>query len=200
MKLIYIYFLVILLMTSSSLIKSQITDQQRILADEVVQIGLINYLEKIPKGHEQYYGFSTREEFQDVEFGQPLNIIIINYDSIKIDDKAISRSTLWYIPLVINNEYRCFLHVRQIQNSFKVIGIGYMEVAKELDNFEIQFHLKQQENKELLFDPVSNIMCLITDNSNYYPIRPLPNCKDCLNDSKEMLQKAEFLNVIRNNE
>ena len=195
------YFIIITLLISPSIfVKSQITDQQRILADTAIQVDLTNYLEKIPKGHEQYYGFSTREEFQHVEFGQPLNIFIISYDSINIDEKAISESTLWYIPLVINNDYRCFLHVRKIQNSFKIVGIGYMEVAKELNDFEIQYQLKQKENKNLLFDPISNILCLITDNFNYYQIRPIPNCKDCSNDSKVMLNQLEFLNTIRNGE
>lgn len=188
--------LVIILVFFSSSVESQISIRQSMLADVEIQSGLSAYLKKIPLGHENYFGFTNRKELENVEFGEPLQIYTINYDSIEIESRTIKKSSLWYISLFVDTSYRCFLYVRQSNSSFKVVGIGLMEIAMELDNFEKLNHLKQMQNKALLIDQTSNLVCLVSENDTYYVIRSISNCTSCEKDLIQTFDRADFLSRI----
>ncbi|MEN8157710.1 MAG: hypothetical protein ABFS10_12230 [Bacteroidota bacterium] len=189
--------LLIILVFLSVNVKSQFKIREAMLADSDVQKELSSYLEKIPVGHESYFGFTNRNEIEEVKLGSPFQILTLDYESIDIESEAINRSILWYIPIILDDTYRCFLHVKLVNNSFIVVGIGLMELARDVDNFEKLHNFKQMQNKALFFDPTLNIICLVSDVDNYYPIRELPQCSDCDTANDQVYNRTAFLNRIR---
>jgi len=171
--------------------------RQSLLTNTKIKSGMENYLEKIPYGHEEYFGFSNRDEFESVDFGHPLQRYSLNADSIIYDAKAIKPSGLWYIPLIVDSSYRCFLQVRVFNNSYKVVGIGMKEIAIDVDRFASFNQLKQSNCKALFLDEITNILCLVTENDSYYPIRAISSCKTCENKKTDSITKHEFLASVR---
>lgn len=95
------------------------------------------YLEKIPEGQEEFFGFLTRKEFDLVDIGDPYKIYKLTNEFCLADSienpNLISETDNWEVPLHINGNIRCLLHIVNINNSYNIIGIGQSIVANEIN-------------------------------------------------------------------
>ena len=185
---------------------SQSSDQiDSITFYNAVNAGLAKYLSKIPANREYLFGFNTRDEFVNINIGNPLQIISISKDAILENNpiNAFISLTRWKVPLIIDGEYRCFLDIIQLGSNYKVVGMGLRYLASDLYKFENEKELKQMKNKSLLLDYSTDSYCIvikdISNNVIFIPFRPLSSCNTCENIIKEQYSDVEFFNILKNN-
>jgi hypothetical protein len=118
---------------------------------KVAEAGYMNYLNKIPIGHETKYGFNSREEFKIVDFGKPYRIISLNPDFFS--EYELSKDNLhdyffytdeWCVPLSIENDYRILVNVSKMYGGWQTVGIGSAPLAREIGEMEKQIGTMEQ--------------------------------------------------------
>ncbi|HOT13434.1 MAG TPA: hypothetical protein PK252_01620 [Bacteroidales bacterium] len=176
-RVIYLLFILQLIIVS--------VNAQKNIEHEIIKVSEANfkkYLEKIPYGHEDYYGFQNRNEFEQVVVGEPYQILYLTNiempeDSINYDN-LITYSDSWEVPLLVNKEKRCFLHVQKIIKEYKVVGIGYNMVANELNETETRAIFNNKKvNKSILYLPSIKGVYLLRDslgNKNSRDLKFIP--------------------------
>ena len=109
---------------------------------EIIQIAknsLPVFLEKIPIGLEEQYGFKSRKEFVTATVGKPFQVFSLSPvfwgDEKLSPQQLIQPLTEWRIPVIVNGEYRALLTVAKMNDDWKVVDFGAAGLAKELEAF-----------------------------------------------------------------
>lgn len=203
MKRIIFYFFVIVITFSHQKILYGQNLQIKVdstLFQSVLHCGLENYLNKIPVGKEKDFGFYSREEFNKIVTGNPMQI----YCASENLDSAIHFLTTqtWKIPLIIDGSYRCFADISISNGEYKIVGIGLKELATDLDNYEKIKNLKETKNKALFIDYYLNTYFLVTkdetNNLEFFPFRTLPICNLNTFNIKDKYSSEEIFQYLIN--
>lgn len=111
---------------------------------KAVQEGMEKYLNKIPTGKEFDFGFNSRDEFSEIAIGQPLqNYLFQDYSFSGNNDILFKPIQKWTVPLIIKNQYRCFINIIPSNDGYKAVGFGLPTLAIDLDNFETRKDFKK---------------------------------------------------------
>ncbi len=167
-----------------------------------VKIGLNKYLNLIPENREYLFGFNNREEFKEIELGLPLQIIIFNESAFCAEDPEELYHSLerWNVPIMINDEYRCFLEMIYSEGEYIAVGIGLNELAFDLDSFERQTNFRSCLQRGLFIDYGTSGYCLVTIDNNtreFIPFRPL-DCNIDLNfDNPDRYSPVELFETSK---
>ena len=101
---------------------------------------LISFLQKIPVGQENMFGFTNRGEFSLAEIGDPYEVFTLSLEFF--DTKNIIRNKTyivstenWRVPIIVNNQHRALLTVSKVNNQWSVVKLGAKGLAEELDIF-----------------------------------------------------------------
>jgi hypothetical protein len=164
---------------------------------EQVKQGFTEYIEKIPEGHESYFGFNERSEFKIAKLGRPYNIYVINYEALEIESEALIETNLWYVPVFINEEIRCFLKVRVEDPEFRVVGIGLKEVAYDVNHFEQMEKNIGETNNAMIIDEMSNIYVMLSNTGKYTTIRDMSRSNMCDSQSFCNYDKSSFITILK---
>lgn len=163
----------------------------------IAEPGLKRYLEEIPIGQEFRYGFTTREEFKNIVLGEPYRIYRLKNEMdtssfIDYTKELISKTNEFEIPLLINYEVRCFLHILNYDSNISVIGIGYSKLAKELYNNGKKYINSNSYKKALLYIPSLGSSYLIVDSSKYKNIEEIKNFRYVPFNRSALLIQSEY--------
>ena len=97
---------------------------------------LPQWLDKIPSGQEQYYGFAEREEFSLATIGTPVHTFYfadeMAGDAPNHSTEKLAPSYEWRVPVAVNNEYRALVTVAPVDGEWKIVDIGAAGLAREL--------------------------------------------------------------------
>lgn len=93
---------------------------------------LVTWLDKIPCGQEQYFGFTSRDEFASATIGNPIQTYYFSDELEEATEELLVPSNEWRVPVLVNNEYRALLTVTPVEGAFKVVNIGAAGLAREL--------------------------------------------------------------------
>ena len=195
---IIILVLVVMSFSQQKMLYSQSSEiMENTLILSVLQNGLENYLDKIPVGKENDFGFNSREEFNKIVFGDPMQIYSISENSSS--EIHFLPTKKWKVPLIVNDSYRCLLDISFNNGNYKVVGIGLNELASDIDNYERHKNLKSIQQKSLFMDYSLNVYCILIKNLNkhleFIPFRPM-NIEPEIT-IKNRYSSEELLNVIQ---
>lgn len=104
---------------------------------------LPNILQRLPRQEIGNYGFRSPQELNQVSIGIPLEIFTVPPDALMAYSGTSFGSLLrttgeWYVPVLVQEEYRVLLTVTQVQNKWCVVGISAAGLAHELGAFNQQ--------------------------------------------------------------
>ncbi len=99
------------------------TETRKIL--EVAEKQIHNFIDDIPENLMIRFGFNNKEEFKKITFGNPINIYVLENNNIKSTPE-------WFIPIIINNEYRTFLTIIEKNGIYQAVGFGSRILAKNI--------------------------------------------------------------------
>ena len=106
---------------------------------KVADDGLQSFLERIPKGSMEEYGFAKDDNLDEAYLGGAFRLYNISpevlsmYKSNDSVSAIISETDTWYFLVTINNETKSILIVEKLNDEWKTVGLGYSSLAKELD-------------------------------------------------------------------
>lgn len=112
------------------------TDGMSIVIDQtILESGLRDYLNLIPKGKEKQYGFNSQEDYAKIHTGNPIYILTTPEDTEERKNGKLKLETLneWWIPLLIDDQCVSFLFLKNGKSEQKIIGIGYSQLAESLN-------------------------------------------------------------------
>ena len=138
---------------------------------------LHKYLNQIPLGQEQMFGFNNREEFSKAEIGVPYEVYTLNSDFFNDEIISINKSYVittnnWRVPVVVDNQNRALLTISKYNNNWAVVKLGATGLANELEMFE-QNNSSSSELKILRVFQITTDFILTNDDKLY----PLPSAK-----------------------
>ena len=138
---------------------------------------LHKYLNQIPLGQEQMFGFINREEFSKAEIGAPYEVYTLNSDFFNDEIISINKSYVittnnWRVPVVVDNQNRALLTISKYNNNWAVVKLGATGLANELEMFE-QNNSSSSELKILRVFQTTTDFILTNDDKLY----PLPSAK-----------------------
>ena len=103
--------------------------------------GLHSFLDKIPQGKEEMYGFRSRTEFVRASVGVPYRVYTIA-DSQLNDGNSLSDALHpleeWRLPVTVDGQFRAMLTVSRTDGRWRAVDFGAAGLAKELGAFERQ--------------------------------------------------------------
>jgi len=100
--------------------------------------GLMSFLEQIPKGAMQEYGFAKDDNLDEAYLGGAFRLHNISPEALsmyKSNDSVsaiISETDIWYFLVTINDATKSILIVEKFNSEWKTVGLGYASLAKEL--------------------------------------------------------------------
>ena len=145
---ILVYSLIIILLIAFSGNVRGIDLENTII--QAAEKGLPIFLESIPKNEITEYGFNSQEEMDQAELGAPFQIFTIQPKDLEkygeINVSSILKETgEWYVPVLVNKEYRVLLTVSIINKTWQAVGISGARLAAEIGDFHTDFQkLKTQ--------------------------------------------------------
>lgn len=135
-------FIIILLIALSGHESGQDMKETVIQAAEK---GLPVFLESIPKNDIAGYGFNSQEEINQAELGNPFQVFTIQpadlekYGEIKVSG-MLKDTGEWYVPILVNKEFRVLLTVSLINEKWQAVGISGAGLAAEIGKFHTDIH------------------------------------------------------------
>ena len=110
---------------------------------EIVKVAdaqLNEYLQKIPVGQEEMFGFSNRDEFSQTKIGVPYEVLTLSTDFFSDERIEKNKNYLvstgnWRVPIKVGDEYKALLTVSKDNNVWSVVKIGAKGLASELGEF-----------------------------------------------------------------
>lgn len=155
----------------TDVLKSNYTNED-IMAVASENLSLL--LSLMSKDNINNYGFNSASELEQIQIGIPYLELRLNTD-FRIDsdydyfDKYIINSKKWRIPLIVDNDIRCFMIIYEQSDSLAYSGGGGSEFAKRVDNCEKKYNI-QSEKKYFIRNYFDFIMIEYEDDYNIYPI------------------------------
>jgi len=140
---------------------------------KVVNEELISFLQKIPVGQENMFGFTNRGEFSQAEIGDPYEVFTLSLEFF--DTKNIIRNKTyivstenWRVPIIVNNQHRALLTVSKVNNQWSVVKLGAKALAEELDIFNKNHPSINESNILRVFQLKSDF--ILTSEKIVYPL------------------------------
>jgi len=134
---------------------------------------LISFLQKIPVGQENMFGFTNRGEFSQAEIGDPYEVFTLSLEFF--DTKNIIRNKTyivstenWRVPIIVNNQHRALLTVSKVNNQWSVVKLGAKALAEELDIFNKNHPSINESNILRVFQLKSDF--ILTSEKIVYPL------------------------------
>jgi len=95
---------------------------------------LMTWLQKIPAGQEDRYGFSSRGEFNSSHPGDPYAVYTLSEDFFTRKETAnyLKPAGEWRVPVVVDNQDRALLTVIQDGEAWTIVDLGASVLAREL--------------------------------------------------------------------
>jgi len=193
-----IFFLIIFLISISSICAQN--DRIEIISD-VAKRELSTYLNKIPFGQENMFGFYNRGEFFQADIGTPYemftlsNEFLTNKNTINNKDNIVSTNN-WRVPIVVNNQYRALLTVSMVNSEWSVVKIGAKGLAEELDVFNKRHPIAGEQKILRIFQLKSDF--ILTSNDLAYPLASAKNLIS-INDNDEVSYSLiDLLTLVKN--
>ena len=108
-------------------------DNPVLLIKETATAKAMYFLDLIPVGSEQDYGFGSRSDFSKIEIGEPYQTY---YVSNRNNQLEFFSGNEWRVPVSVHGAYQTLLTVRIIQGKAEVVGIGGSILARNIQKFE----------------------------------------------------------------
>lgn len=167
--------------------------------------GLASYLEKIPKGKENWYGFKNRNEFAIAKLGKPYQITTLSKEFYT--DKQLSSKNYVVptgecrVPIIVNGQYRALLTVGFMNGVWKVVGLGAAGLAKDIGEFEKKYPSSNKSGTLLnIIDLQVDFILYTQNNSSDLQAYPLSSARTAQFYSKEknsLKTLSQILSVIK---
>lgn len=159
-------FLLLLLFCSAKLFAKSEDLNYKIKAEALAKVS--SFVNLIPQGRENEYGFSTRTEFSSIKVEEPYQAY---YVSKEANELALV-PTNWQVPLSVNGKYVALLTVELRSGKPEVVDFGGSVLAKKIQEFEVLHpnNIKQRvfiRNTILVHDYITtNVdeLCIIKEN------------------------------------
>ena len=193
-----IYIILVLLISVSSLVAQ--TNKIEIIS-AVANRELSNYLNKIPLGQENMFGFNNRGEFSQAEIGIPYEMFTLNnefFDNENIINNKdyIFSTNCWRVPIIVGNQYRALLTVSMFNREWNVVKIGAKGLAEELDFFN-KNHPAINELKILrVFQLKSDF--ILTSFDEIYPLASAKNLLSIKSNNEVSYSLYNMLTLLKN--
>jgi len=126
---IFCLFLVVFI----SLKLSAQNDNPGLLVKEAATAKAMYFLELIPVGSENDYGFGSRSDFSKIKIGEPYQTY---YVSDRNNQLEFFSGNEWRVPVSVDGAYRTLLTVRIRQGQAEVVGMGGSVLARNIQKFE----------------------------------------------------------------
>ena len=108
---------------------------------KVSQEALPGWLQDIPIEDLHHFGFSNQEEITQAVVGTPFKIYtihpydLINFYFIKGMADILKETGMWYVPIMVNGEYRLLMTVVRMKDKWEVVEICGADLASEIGAF-----------------------------------------------------------------
>lgn len=151
--------------------------------------GLNRYLDAIPDGQLDHFGFTSKEEFALTTVGTPFRVYTIKpaelFSFNEGDDisSVISPTTLWMVPVICAGSSRALLKVDLMNGEWKAVGIGASVLASEMERvedflirfsgYETKFVRIYQASKDLILLSKGGVSHFVPLRSTDYDLGPL---------------------------
>jgi hypothetical protein len=191
-------FFVLILLISISLLFAQSNKIE--IISVVANNELSDYLNKIPLGQENMFGFHNRGEFSKAEIGIPyemftLNNEFFNNENIINNKDYIVSTNIWRVPIIVGNQYRALLTVSMVNREWNVVKIGAKGLAEELDFFN-KNHPAINELKILrVFQLKSDF--ILTSFDEIYPLASAKNLLSIKSNNEVSYSLYDMLTLVK---
>lgn len=180
------------------------------IVQEIVQAaedGLPAFLDRIPSGMQEWYGFENYDILRESYPGTPFQLYTItpsavrNYQVGESVDSLLSETSMWYVPVMLGNKVKTLLLVDLINGHWEAVSLGYATLAREVASIQSQWPgskgyapriISIFQAKEHFFNIPSK------DQFNLTPIRTrqMPKVQGLYSDVHELHQEIERLKPI----
>jgi len=121
----------------------------------VAEEALPENLKIIPTTSLQDFGFNSRDEFEQIVMKTPYLLLATTLafrddTSFVHIGKYLFNYNEWWVPLTIDGDIRCFLHMWAPDDSIIASGIGRSEIAEGVTDCEKTHHIQDVENKYII--------------------------------------------------
>ncbi len=102
------------------------------------QAGLHTFLGRISTAERSDYGFTRDDSFEQVYLGGPFNLhtiapeALLNYAAGTPVHLILSKTALWYFPVMLGAEVRSILVVDRVDGEWQAVSLGYANLARGL--------------------------------------------------------------------
>lgn len=122
----------ILAMIATMNLFAQQPGQNNIVKEEASK-NAITFLNLIPEGRENEYGFDGRNDFSNIKIEEPYQTFYIRNQG---DPFTLVAGNEWRVPLSVDGKYKTLLTVRFNENKPEVVDLGGVLLSKKLQEFE----------------------------------------------------------------
>jgi hypothetical protein len=140
--------------------------------------GLDKFLNNIPAGYEQFYGFESRDEFKDAKVESPILIYTLSLDflgdNLSNFTNYIQPTNDWKIPVTVNGASKIFLQVTKFDGTFKAVDMGGHELALEIYDKLKFYNLDNDIYLLRLYQIASDLLLIIPKDKDIYSAKVLP--------------------------
>ncbi|MEI6889397.1 MAG: hypothetical protein ACOYM0_08575 [Bacteroidales bacterium] len=117
-------------------------DNQSLLVKEAATAKAMYFLDLIPVGSEQDYGFGSRNDFSKIQIGDPYQTY---YVSVRNNQLEFFSGNEWRVPVSVDGTNQTLLTVRISQGKAEVVGLGGSVLARNIEEFEKLLPVKTNE-------------------------------------------------------
>lgn len=118
-------------------------DNAVLLVKEAATAKALYFLELIPVGSENNYGFASRNDFSKIQIGEPYQTY---YVSIRNNQLEFFSGNEWRVPVSVDGAYQTLLTVRIHEGNAEVVGLGGSLLARHIQEFETLLTDKSNEH------------------------------------------------------
>lgn len=165
--------------------------------NEAVNDGIRKYIPKIPPGKEIDFGFFSTNEFAKIKIGKAYQICAISEDSFseKCSTDTFILVQRWKVPIIIDNEFRCFIDIVEKDDIYTAVGFGLNKLAIDVGLFENQNPVFKDKEKYLFIDNSLSAYCFATKNESFdfefFPFREF-KCSESIEKKKSYTSKELY--------
>jgi hypothetical protein len=112
---------------------------------EAAETGLPFFLGQIPPGSKGLYGFASTDDLSAARLGGPLQMHTMTPAAIEKSSSSatvssvLSDTSMWFFPVLIENESRAMLVVDRDGETWKAVSLGYAGLGHELNELLAQW-------------------------------------------------------------
>ncbi len=198
--------ILIFLMLCVSFLCSSLLNAQTDVMNKEIDKNLQSWLQKIPPGQENLYGFNNRNEFSLSELGIPYAVYTLSSDFFNHIESGnfLEPTGEWRVPVVVNTQDRALLTVIRENGNWKIVDLGASLLARELQKIT-QAQKSGNDDLKILrvFQLQSDFLLLDDAELPADAIRVVPlhsaylNLEKLNSDKREIYKLSDILPMIR---